>query len=452
MRKNVPTASYHRLIEIGALMGKTLKKQRSGKRVPREAAALPENMRGLVAPNPSVECPHCRKSFWVQDGAIMARGRRCPRCEKLILPEHYEHLAHKLEEKIACLRRSSDHAVDLKGKLLAKRDSACNKLAILLYDLLLSCIGGIFASAFEKAREADALTRELERLAASEYYINDWFSYGGKPLSRSGMGPLQPYGLSARYADGRLDIRPGFGKGIARGIAAEWELFYLLDRAIAKGDLPADMVLCPNVFIRNPNADEREAASTGGWSSWTTCTRGRDDRIPPALFNQIDLVALSSNAVYIFEVKSRKGSITVNALGKVGITPFDGAKKMSGSKDLRQCARHASAFATRFASVPFERIYEITVYADTTSFVSQQTSLIDNAGAFCIDGASSEQLLSTLQDIETDWSKRGQPFGKPARRKMLQALRGECVDTNGRKEYLHIERIETIVALEKERR
>lgn len=151
----------------------------------------------------------------------------------------------------------------------------------------------------------------------------------------------------------------------------------------------------------------RTSCSRGHRGAWSGSRFGylRTRGALKPLFSQIDCAVITEHAVYILEVKSCYAHVAVDANGNVlsyaGTEDSVDRNKSPWNRngDVRQCARHASASATRYPQIPFERIFEIVVYVDPFSMANERPWMVDNACVAAL-GCKGESFIEVIEDAE----------------------------------------------------
>ncbi len=433
-------------------MGKKTKKQNHRARpLPQNVAAI--GPQSLNRPDPSVVCPHCLGAFVLSTAMLSGWRTVCPHCGMVIAPGDYD-------ERRAEISKNASAASGAASPILSRRNRIAAKHFKTRFSLLKHWYAWRIRRINEDNQEVlvawDKAKRQLsaaEQFAFSRYYTSSWFQLTGKPLERGEIDPLEPYRLMSRYGEeGQYRLKAAKGKNrVGRGLQAEWFVYSTLDERVhAEGALRGARV-CPNLYIGNGSADELQQGSSGSWSgSRFGYLRTRGTLRP--LFSQIDCAVLTEHAVYILEVKSCYAHVAVDANGNVlsyaGTKDLVDRNKSSRNRngDVRQCARHASAFATRYPQIPFERIFEIVVYVDPFSMANERPWMIDNACVATL-GCEGESFIDVIEDMERSLQGLSPLFSKDELDRFSDCLVGESGDPNGRKEFLHLERLRKLTPM-----
>lgn len=433
-------------------MGKKTKKQnRRARPLPQNVAAIgPQSLSRL---DPSVVCPHCLGVFTLSTAVLSGWRPVCPDCGMVIAPSDYD-------ERRAEISKSASAASEAASPILSRRNRIAAKHFKTRFSLLKRWYAWRIRRINEGNREAlgawDQAKRQLsvaDHFAYSRYYTSSWFQLTGKPLERGEIGPLEPYRLISRYGEkDQYQLKATKGKNrVGRGLQAEWFVYSTLDERVHAEGLLQGARVCPNLYIGNGSADELQQGSSGSWSgSRFGYLRTRGTLRP--LFSQIDCAVLTEHAVYILEVKSCYGHVAVDANGNVlsyaGTKDFVDRNKSPRNRngDVRQCARHASAFATRYPQIPFERIFEIVVYVDPFSMANERPWMIDNACVATL-GCKGESFIDVIEDTERSMQKLPPLFSKDELDRFSDCLVRESGDLNGRKEFLHLERLQKLTSM-----
>lgn len=433
-------------------MGKKTKKQNHRARpLPQNVAAV--GPQSLSRPDPSVVCPHCLELFTLSTAALSGWRTVCPHCEMIIVPGDYDERRAEISKDASVASKAASPILSCRNRIAAKHFKTRFSLLKRRHAWRIRRINENnweVLEAWDKARHELAAA---ERFAHSRYYTSSWFQLTGKPLERGEVGPLAPYRLISQYAKkDRYQLKASKKNNrVGRGLQAEWFVYSTLDeRAHAEGLLQGARV-CPNLYIGNGSADELQQGSSGSWSGSRFGYLRTRGALKP-LFSQIDCAVITEYAVYIIEVKSCYAHVAVDANGNV--LSYAGTEDSvdrnknpwNCNGDVRQCARHASAFATRYPQIPFERIFEIVVYVDPFSMANERPWMVDNACVAAL-GCKGESFIEVIEDTERSLQGLSPLFSKGELDRFSDCLIRESGDPNGRKEFLHLERLQKLTPM-----
>lgn len=443
-------------------MGKTAVKQKQGRRAPRARSeqGMPDCTVPARSADPVVVCPHCLTSAPASQ-FMPARFEEpsrfeCPVCERQIEVRDFIESAARIREEGARSREIMapiDHRTAQIERLRQRMPFEFLKKLIARIALAYS---KKHEDEFTRSQKAKKDERALSGFESSCYYLSTWFALTGRSLRGESSGADRSWALSAKLVDGTLAVQSASSFSITRGLQAEWLVCQALDRATRTIPELANMQLCTNVFLPNPNANELDRGILGN-NSYRHIKGGLGGLRP--LYNQIDNLAITQHAVYVIEVKSRVGDIVVER-GNVPrqILP-DGTRK-SLARAVQQCEAHASSFATDYPAIPFERIFELTVFAHCDSLENPRDTFYDNVlvsacgggrEACGLDDPAAAPFIQAIAQQERELAGLEPLFTLDEMRVMATKIRKHNGDINGKKEQLHLERLELLEAARKER-
>lgn len=425
-------------------MGKTEKKAHQGRRAPRTHvdSALPCSDKECEELDPRARCPHCMRTAPVS--AFRPREDRfrhpdrfiCPACGSKVASSDYFETARRIESERSDAADAARPVLRRIEALEAARERARMRPWRSVLELGARAYRALNRGVLERDGRARAGARVLPDLKRSCYHLSSWFSLTGIPASHRGSRSLRPWTLRPEIVSGGLAVLPGNASSTTRGIQAEWLVYHALEQAMAASELPAEAALCPNIYLANPNACEHDRclSQASGLRAERDAFRG----LRP-LYSQIDCLLLTAHAVYVIEVKSRLGDIEVRP-GCVPRQTTPAGRTVGLARDVRQCENHASAFATGFPEIPYDRIFELTVYAHCDSFSSERTGFEDNVLVSVCD-ADGGPFTAAIAEQERKLAA-DEPLWTPAELEELAvSLRSRFGDVTGKKKQLHIERL-----------
>ena len=393
----------------------------------------------MAAVDPEVICPHCFEAFAVSDMPVEGLDGTCPHCGGRLADGDFDRARDEVPARAAELAARLEAFHASRDGLALRQFKTRWGLVKRFYAWRIRRLNEENAALVADEAQARRRAQLVARLPESRYYTSRWFLQTGRPLSREARGPLSAYTLVPRYLDDGTFALWKRGKGSEGwGILGEWQVFERLRHAREDGALPVGTCILPNLYLSNRSSDEMSTGASGSWSgSRFSGLRTLGDIRP--LFSQIDCMVLTAHAVYLIEVKNNHSAISVAADGAA--TASRGARApMSLWRDAKQCSDHASAFATCFPDIPFERIYELTVYTNAMSFSTEMAGFVDNAyvGA-CADGPG--DFAALIGREERRLQDRGPLFDGDELQAFARHLMDTASDRDGRKEYLHLERL-----------
>lgn len=428
-------------------MGKTKKKNTGSPKHHKEPkhVAGPQTLERI---DPLVTCPYCVRAFRLSETGYSDSRTLCPHCKETIDEKDYDRRLQEIKDECPSLIEAGDVALKRRDKLAVAQFKTKFELLKRWYGWRIRRLNERNADLFATADEARRKMSMVPTFAYSRYYTSLWFALTGKPLERESEGPLSGYRMRSMYSDdGEYALRvTDRTDSMAHGIRAEYLVFNaLVDKTMQNGPLKKARV-CPNLYITNESADEMEHGVSGSWSGSRYGSMRVRGSLKP-LFSQTDCLLLTKWAVYVIEVKSRHTHIRVDSDGHVFAPAREGGSSPARSfdADVRQCANHASAFATAFPDIPFERIFELTVYVEPLSFESERLEVADNAYVCsCGAGTGAEEVGDVIEEIDTCLHGKKPLFSQKDPYRMSGKILGSYGDSNGRKEYIHLERLETL--------
>lgn len=426
-------------------MGKNKKKNTS---LPKHCVQ-PKNTSGpqlLERIDPQVICPYCVHGFALSRAKFTDACPICPHCNETILTQDYDRRYKEIKTECPPVIEKADRVLKRRDKLAVAQFRSKFELIKRWYGWRMRRLNEKYAQVFSDGEDARRKLNGAQMFAYSRYYTSAWFALSSKPLERASAGPLKSYCMRSKYSDeGEYALyATGPHDPTARGVRAEWVMFSDLIDALGKSDQLKGARLCPNIYISNPSANEMDHGASGSWSGARYGSIRVNGNLRP-LFSQVDCLLLTKWAVYVIEVKSRRAHVRVDAGGHVSsrLQKGDIVSERSLDADVRQCANHANAFATAFPDIPFERIFELTVYVEPLSFASDCLQVADNAYA-CSCRAGADSFADAIEAIDYRLCDQAPLFTQQE----LYGLSGHIMktygDPNGRKEYIHLERLETL--------
>lgn len=425
----------------GENVGKTVKKKKQGRRPSYSDSALPDGPGSMSTIDPNVVCPHCGALYEVSrlrwEGLVV----RCPECGRTISAHDYDQGMLDIPKRASELEGQVKEFLQERDRFAVRHLKTRWSLLKRYYAWRMRRLNDAHAELLQADEEARKLQAVVPKFAESRYYTSRWFKLTGKPLRRLARGPLPAYTLVPRYRDdGAFELRKVGPGGEGWGILGEWMVFARLQQAVDDGVFASGPVLVlPNLYLTNQNSDEMDLGTSGSWGGSRFGDLRSLGRILP-LYSQIDCLLITVNAVYIIEVKNNHSRIEVNEDGEAFARGRDGYP-VALWRDAKQCSNHATAFATCFPEIPFGRIFEITVYSNAISFTTRLKGFRENAYIGCFDEGSGNFLAEMLRE-EARLSEEGPLFTTEEADALGEELKKTALDADGRKEYLHLERLD----------
>ena len=425
-------------------MGKTVKKQHQGRRVPREVQALPDSPLDLRRVDPEVVCPHCLASFNASALGGSHLERSCPRCEERISGGDYDAARSAVLEALAAAQEAAAPAHEKLDRLAKKEGASRWGLLKRWYRWRMAPVGRRYEDVLTRERQLAQKRRLVKGFARSRYYASPWFNLTGAALAREARGPLEAYELRPAYGqDESYSIRSCDRQGEGKGLLGEWRVFEALAQAASEGRLAegGSVQLCPNLYLPNMAPRPNDVG-------------GRRPGPPQALYRQVDCILLTERAVYIFEAKSWRRDIHISS-GKRAGKRTGKHKGQSIEHSPQQCAGHADAFAELYPAIPFDRVYELVVYVDPASFANDRHAFYRNACSSVLgdgDRCGPRNFIDVIAEEEDRLAHEAPLFEPGELERVGDEIRARFGDVNGRKEYLHRERLQSIEAWHEARR
>lgn len=430
-------------------MGKSQRKQHQGRKPPRRHMpnSMPECTESSEPFDPTVICPHCLNKAAASQHQTDRFGQPgvfvCPTCRARIEPQDYA----AARARIKAEAERTCNAVQPVNNRIAGMERLRQRMPFALLKRLVARISAAYCNAHQtelvQDRDARRALRAVDAFPASAYYLSSWFSLTGRPLSHKAADKsLSSWSLRCDLAGNAIAVQGADNRPTTRGVHAEWLVHNALDLGIRNGDLPSDMQLCTNIYLPNPHANEQERICYG--SSFFGRGSSYLNSIKP-LYTQIDCLAITRRAIYVLEVKSRGGDIRVNQNNSPARALPDGTTN-SLMPAVQQCEAHASAFATMHPAIPFERIFELTVFANCNSFESPHADFKNNVlVSTCSDAHA--PFIHAIARQEHALASKEPLFSLDEVQSMATTIRQRYGDINGKKERLHMERIALISTL-----
>lgn len=375
-------------------------------------------------------CPHCNASFTQEKLAGSYLNRRCPVCNQVIEPGHFDQQVKQVKDKI----RNYEIAKDTPQK----REAKYAKLSHVTRFFLLRPLHKYFEKKRNKAADQIAeltshqkvLQRRITSLALMRYYTSEWYVRTGQPLTRKVIAPFQ----LVPYYDKNDVWKLPRGKKALSGMTAEFAVFEALLKRVTdqSSEIFYHAQLVPNIYL--PRHSKRGVQQGRFW-------------------DQIDLVLLTRYAAFVIEVKRRYKDIKVNApyreiLSKeptvwdegseVDISDAEIVWDTKETAALTQNSYHALAVNDVIGLFPFERIYEQVVFVEPYSFVCNSSEFVDNVNVSAI---TTKPLF--IRPIE----KACRELEPIATQEQIDQLGEELVSTYGdinqKRAMIHIHRIQS---------
>lgn len=430
-------------------MGKVKRKQHQGCKPPRRHMpnSMPECTESIEPFDPTAICPHCLNKAAVSQFQIDRFEQPgvfvCPACQKRIEPQDYAAARAHIKAEAEWART----AVQPINNRIASMERLRQRMPFTFLKRLVARVSSAYCNAHQKEliqdRDAQRVSRTAGIFPTSAYYLSSWFSLTGRALThKTADEKLSSWSLRCNLADNAVAVQGADARPTTRGVHAEWLTHNALDLGIRSGDLPGDMQLCTNIYLPNPHANEQEricfgSSSFGRYSNYLNSVK--------PLYTQIDCLAITRHAVYVFEVKSRAGDIRVNQNNSPSRTLPDGTTN-SLMPAVQQCEAHASAFATMYPNIPFERIFELTIFANCDSFESPHADFKNNVlVSTCSD--TEAPFIHAIARQEQALASKEPLFSLDEAQSMATTIRQRYGDINGKKERLHMERIALLSTL-----
>lgn len=328
-------------------------------------------------------CPHCKRDFGPLDMKGDYLKRACPLCNNAITAKDYDAIAANLDTRIKMLKRELDNlaAANAKNEKLIKL--AKLPLLNLFRPHLLERANALRIEEQQMRKELNEVSHALKYAAYDRYYTGEYFQSTHTALKHV---KANPYELKPFYnKDGiwRLSAQTKS----SRGLAAEIEVFNALLEEVQR---PSSTLyrarLVPNIYLPKE-----------------TNNRGLD-----RLWDQIDLILLTTRAAFVIEIKNRVSHVVSCAPFAViysskasdcpplneNLCPLkiqDWSK--NESRALAQNSQHALAFDTACSLYLFEQIYEELVFVGTKSFSTNSQQFIENINVSILEPKNKQDSL-----------------------------------------------------------
>lgn len=321
---------------------------------------------------PIAKCIHCKRLFSPSTITGDYLARRCPLCGQPISSGDYDALAHEIA---ASLSKNESTLMPLKGKITLKSETLVKLRRWWQAParwIIKRQLDGLRKVSDPLENEIKELKSRLYKTSRDRYHTSEWFLRTGIPLERT---LIEPYKLKTGY-NRKGEFTLSAKDSTSAGIKAEWHLFERLLEEVSEESSPLFRAqLLPNIYLPH-------------------------QRRNGSFWSQIDLVLLTSKAVFVIEVKSRSCRITANAPFKT--IESDGSKKWESSETLTlaltQNSKHACDFFDACDALPFERIYEQVVFYEPKSFSTDSPKFIDNVNVSCMVTNNQDDFVSAIRN------------------------------------------------------
>jgi len=414
-----------------------MNKKRSG--TPRRRRPKPKIPEAKQIILPHVTCPHCYKSFHIEELKGTWLQRSCPLCAETTSEQVLDGLAENTASSIRGLRSEqinlSAFINNTARKIppLSRWWQAPYKAYLRLKLLLLKrrYMPQISSNSVDLT-EKKAL---LEKLAWSRYYLSEWF-LATHILPEDGVNDTSmTYSITPYYklAEDDVMFRLSTKDLTSNGIRGEFMVFEEVRKAAGNaGSLLYMARILPNLYVLK----EKRSKSEEG-SFWC----------------QIDCVVLTRQCAFIIETKRwRKRILTDKSFAHVYLAAESTSKpedmitlNETSYEDcsyvLGQNSKHTSHFHNVCSQYPFERLYEITVFVDPTAFESIESGFVDNVFVGMLD-QKKNSIISVMEDT---CASLAPILSDTELTQIADRLLEQFGDLNQRRSRIHVERIKRLL-------
>lgn len=357
-------------------------------------------------------CPHCHGAFSVGDIVVDGDERMCPLCagpldagafdeealRQIESAQAYRALVRKRNRLIGYVKHARIWKVELIGRLTFPIRRRIRKWIHRRFD--------------PQLKELGSRRVPLDRFAASRYFCSAYFAETRTPL----VFPAKfgGYELCCAYGpDGSFIVGARENPAWRKGFMAEVAAFDALRSFAATPAVGGSEVLA-NLYF--PKHQESCVFETGSY------------------FSQVDMVMLTRRAAYVFEVKSRCKAVRWDPCRGVAADGGKTGRRLAGA--LGQLADHAYVLQRNIPAYPYERVYEVLLYAEVDDFASVR-SFVDNVMVARICGRE----LSCADAIEQA-ERELEPLMTAAElRDVATTVRERFGDRDLRKRQMHLMRL-----------
>lgn len=358
-------------------------------------------------------CPHCHGAFSV--GGIVVDGdvRMCPLCagpldagafdeeamRQIESAQAYRALVRKRNRLIGYVKHASIWKVELIGRLTFPIRRRIRKWIHRRFDPQLKELGSRWVP--------------LDRLAESRYLCSAYFDETRTPL----VFPAKfgGYELCCAYGpDGSFIVGARENPAWRKGFMAEVAAFDVLRSFAATPAVCDGSEVLANLYF--PKHQESCVFETGSY------------------FSQVDMVLLTCRAAYVFEVKSRCKEVRWDPRRDGATGGGKAGRRLAGA--LGQLADHAYVLQQNIPAYPYERVYEVLLYAEVDDFASAQ-SFVDNVIVADIRGCELS-CAGAIEQVEREL----EPLMTAAElRDVATTVRERFGDRDLRKRQMHLMRL-----------
>lgn len=252
----------------------------------------------------------------------------------------------------------------------------------------------------------------LDRLAESRYLCSAYFDETRTslvfPAKFGGYELCCAYGPDGSFIVGARE-NPAWRKGFMAEVAAFDAL-----RSLAATPAAGGSEVLANLYF--PKHRESCVFESGSY------------------FSQVDMVLLTRRAAYVFEVKSRCKEVRWDPRRDGATGGGKAGRRLAGA--LGQLADHAYVLQQNIPAYPYERVYEVLLYAEVDDFASAQ-SFVDNVIVADIRGCELS-CAGAIEQVEREL----EPLMTAAElRDVATTVRERFGDRDLRKRQMHLMRL-----------
>lgn len=366
-----------------------------------------------------VICPACRERFHPHEMAGSYLDRSCPNCEAKITAETYDARSRVLlddlehvEEKLAIpgrrcqtLERRLDRARTRLGKAIAAKHLEA-------------------ATRLRQAIEADKspIVDELNACALSRYYTSEFF-YATNTFLNERLEKGFSYHVRPTYLpDGTWNLM--VESGSPRGMLAEFDAFEaLVERA------------------RNPESNLYRARILG--SLYIPRRERTGNR---RLYDQIDIVVITTKSVYVLEVSHApyrcQSYAPFRKITRTGDLDETGKRTKMLTNKIWQNAKHVDALIEACPVVPAKRFFNQVILANVEEYRTDLARFMSHRNVSCMAPNSHAYFLTALErnEAETD-----ELMTEDAVAALADELATRFGDPMHIKDYVHVKRIKSMM-------
>ncbi len=341
------------------------------------------------APITRVICWTCGDRVPVKYG-----GSACPSCGAMLVSSAYDAAAQRLVSQRVTLER------DLNALICAhdeaeRANTRWGRLRVLPFLPSRRKLRRLEGKQAAVRAQVDEVTHRLRDLASARYYMGGWYRATGIGLrcdaSTASGFDRNPFAGASYDSVGVFQLRTKLGTKALRGIFGEYCVFSLLDGALGEGDIGAGCLL-RSLYIPDYSSPER-------------------DRYGASFTEEIDLLLMTSRALYVIEVKNLRGDITVRPQRfcdryDIEVAPR-GKSARSPAPNLRtdrgpsQNHRHLCALAHALEGIVDRRAFvNLVVYVDNGFEFIMETPQGLGGAYIATTGQGNANVIETIKSIE----------------------------------------------------